>query len=512
MDEQKSTQKNVYLEEVLEKQKRVDRELHRPQQTRALQAADRVEVLREAAAYPQAPPPGGDGRGGNGLNYRITGFWRWRTVVVPPNVYVVHTRRGHEHPIDIGLGLSFRFNPYTDAFLIIPSAVQTLLINANCICIERQGILVQAYVQWIIDDIETAYKKLDFSDPQDPMHLVNVQLREQAEAAIKDKVATMSIDEVLSDKQPIIEELTLRLRQVAEGSRENEGTSGLGLKIVTVQIKEAVVSSARLWENLQRPFRAEREKLASLAQLESQRQIAQRELENRMAGETEELEAESRLAELRATQERAQYDREQAEKVRRARLEEEADRQAIAEQNTTAKLRNEAALDLALQELALEQRRVAAEVAKIQAQMERDTAQATQIKAQTAAELEVQEMRNVAAATQVERELVHAKVRREIENTLSPAYVQARLIESLPEIAERLPTPQEARTTVITSGAEDPATSPLLRFVAGLIGLTEDGVAARLSKRIDHAPRIDHASRPEHAPCTEDDTISERNE
>src|SRR5438309_875738 len=83
-----------------------------------------------------------------------------------------------------------------------------------------------------------ACRKLDFNDPEDPMRIVNLQLREQAEAAIKDKVATMSIDEVLSDKQPIIKELTHRLRTVAEGDREEDPSSGLGLRIVTVQIKE----------------------------------------------------------------------------------------------------------------------------------------------------------------------------------------------------------------------------------------------------------------------------------
>src|SRR5437868_3980040 len=111
------------------------------------------------------------------------------------------------------------------------------------------------------------------------MRVVNVQLREQAEAAIKDKVSTMKIDEVLADKQPIIEELTTRLRTTAEGT----GGGGLGLKIVTVQIKEAVVSSTRLWENLQKPFRAERERLARMAELETERQINVRELEIREA-------------------------------------------------------------------------------------------------------------------------------------------------------------------------------------------------------------------------------------
>ena len=115
------------------------------------------------------------------------------------------------------------------------------------------------------------------------MRIVNVQLREQAEAAIKDKVATMSIDAVLSDKQPIIEELTHRLRAVAEGSHEGTTTSGLGLKIVTVQIKEAVVSSTRLWENLQKPFRAQRERVARMAELEAQQAVARQELLEQLA-------------------------------------------------------------------------------------------------------------------------------------------------------------------------------------------------------------------------------------
>ncbi len=58
------------------------------------------------------------------------------------------------------------------------------------------------------------------------MRLVNLQLKEQAEAAIRDKVATISVQDVLSDKQPIIEELTARLRAVAEGSSRGAGTAG----------------------------------------------------------------------------------------------------------------------------------------------------------------------------------------------------------------------------------------------------------------------------------------------
>jgi hypothetical protein len=105
------------------------------------------------------------------LETRITGWWRWKTVIVPPNAFVVHTRRGQKDPLHCGLGISFRFNPATDSFLAVPAAIQTIIVNANCICLERQGVMVQAYVQWIIDDFSQAYRRLDFSDASDPMRV-----------------------------------------------------------------------------------------------------------------------------------------------------------------------------------------------------------------------------------------------------------------------------------------------------------------------------------------------------
>jgi flotillin len=219
-----SEPRNLYLEQVKVQQQQLEVDLKSNRNNDF-----RIQRSRRLA--------GEGGPVGGGVDVRVTGFWRWKTVVVPPNVYVVHTRRGYKDPLHLGLGVSFRYNPYTDAFLAVPAAMQTILLSAYCVCKDLQGFVVQGYVQWIIDDFALAYKKLDFTDTLDPMKVVTVQLREQAEAAIKDKVTTMHIDDVLSDKQPIIQELTARLRKVAEGEGED---SGLGLRIVTVQIKEAI--------------------------------------------------------------------------------------------------------------------------------------------------------------------------------------------------------------------------------------------------------------------------------
>ncbi|RMG06517.1 MAG: hypothetical protein D6728_18535, partial [Cyanobacteria bacterium J055] len=434
--------KNAYLQQVLQEKAEVDRQLSR-RVPAAPASQSNVGVLASPVNLSRA------------IDYRITGFGIWKSVIVPPNVYTVHTRRGHREPLHLGKGISFRFNPFTDAFLVIPAAVQTILINANCICIERQGDFVQAYVQWIIDDLQTAYWKLDFSDAEDPMGLVNVQLREQAEAAIKDKVATLSIDEVLSDKQPIIEELTHRLQAVAEGSR-NEGdradlSEGLGLKIVTVQIKEAVVSSTQLWENLQAPFRAERAKLARLAQLETDREINDRELANRLSDERGKINVASDIEQLKAQQARLSYDRDQTEKLRRSQLEQDAERQVLAEQNRTALARNQARLELALQELELEKQRITAEIDRVQQQIQLDAVQAEKIRAEVSAELEVSELKNLAEVARSDRQLDLDRQQREIENELSESNIQARLISQLPEIAKNLPAPAEQRTTIITS-------------------------------------------------------------
>ncbi|WP_233261278.1 SPFH domain-containing protein [Vitiosangium sp. GDMCC 1.1324] len=443
--------RNEYLDQVREQQQRVEVDL---KARKVMVPAQNQMAPRAArAAFAMAPRE----TPGNAVDVRITGYWRWKTVVVPPNAYVVHTRRGHTQPLHIGLGVSFRFDPATDSFLVVPGAMQTILINAHCICRELQGLLVQGYVQWIIEDFGTAYKKLDFTDAEDPMRVVNVQLREQAEAAIKDKVATMSIDAVLSDKQPIIEELTARLRHVAEGVGGSD--KGLGLRIVTVQIKEAVVSSARLWESLQKPFRAERERVARLATLEAEEAISHRELEVEQERQRTRLESDSELATLRARKDAEAYDRDQSERLRRQQREEEDTRKLAVEQQQSA-----------LQAVELQKARLAveAELTKLKQELE-----AAQRKREALTTVEVLDTERAATNRQAKAELELLENRQRILNGLSTANLQARLVELLPSIAEKLPQPQELRSVTIGGGAgvqEGQALTTLVAQMMALVG------------------------------------------
>ena len=427
---------NEYLQQVMAQQERVALDLKANHRSRVVFDSEPVAAalaspgdlappppLRkrrfEVASPPSPPSP---------VETRITGFWRWKTVIVPPNAHVVHTRRGRPKPLHIGLGTSFRYNPATDAFLVVPGTMQTILINAQCICRELQGLVVQGYVQWIVDDFATAYQKLDFSDTDDPMRVVNVQLREQAEAAIKDKVATMSIDDVLSDKQPIIEELTARLRAVAEGIEDAD--AGLGLRIVTVQIKEAVVASRQVWETLQQPFRAERSRIARLADLEASAAIARDDADRRHA-------AAVHTAELDRARLAADADLDQARLARTAELDQ-------------ARLAHDAELD---------QARLAHD-AELAARKAIAGRQATEH------QLALDELHAAAAERRTEAELRELEARQRIANAISDGALRAQLIAALPDIADKLPKPTELRT--ISLGGDASLSSMLGQLLAVL--------------------------------------------
>ncbi len=289
------------------------------------------------------------------VRVRETGFWPFKRVIVPPNVYVVHTRIGRKAPVTIGLGLSFSYNPNTDAYLIVPAAMQTIGIVANGISREKQGINILAYVQWQINDFAVAYRKLDFSDSRDPLGIVNAQLREQAEAAIKDKIATLSVEDVLTDKQPIIEELTARLKAVAEGRGGQADDEGLGIKIVTVQLKEALVSSQRLWDNLQAPFRYNQEKAARISFLLAQDEIRQKELQNRQTAETSEAEALVEIERLKQTKQTEALELRLAQEQIRFTAEQETTRQKLQLEEQTTRARRESQQRLALEAARAEQ-------------------------------------------------------------------------------------------------------------------------------------------------------------
>ena len=93
---------------------------------------------------------------------------------------------------------------------------------------------------------------------------------------------------------------------------------------MTVQIKEALVSSQRLWQDLQAPFRYEQEKTARISFLLAQDEIRQKELENRQIAETSEAETMVAIERIKQGKQTEALDMRLAEEATRFTREQEA--------------------------------------------------------------------------------------------------------------------------------------------------------------------------------------------
>jgi len=444
------------------------------------------------------------------IKVRITGFGIWKRVIVPPSVYVIHTRIGRKQPVTLGLGVSFRYNPNKDAFMVVPAAMQTIGVVANCISKEKQGINILAYLQWQIADFAKAYKKLDFSETRDPLGIVNAQLREQAEAAIKDKIATMSVEEVLTDKAPIINELTNRLKAVAEGQHASTDNTdeGLGIKITTVQIREAIVSSESLWTDLQSPFRNEQKKKSQISYLETLNELRQKEFESKLFIETgqskTDLEIEllrqkklTEINEIKIKEEGIRFALEQQNRQINTGLEEQTklleidsvDR-LLAKENET-KLKREieninietqlAVTNIEFKTKQIEQESLIQEKeAELLKQKENQRIEQERILHEALLEkqtsehqvnLKIEEERRELEAKFEKQAAEIEKYRLEIQNLKNNQVLFSELIQELPKIAAEMPKADELK--IIQTGGDDQMLSSLTNFISKISTIGE---------------------------------------
>ncbi len=468
-------------------------------------ARRRVTLGAASAPAPQAFSPVGRVKTSEELqiekeaiNVRETGLWLWKRVIVPPNAYVVHTRSGHKDPMTLGLGVSFRYNPYTDAYLVVPSAMQTIGVVANCITKEKQGINILAYVQWQIDNFSVAYRKLDFSDTRDPLGIVNAQLGEQAEAAIKDKISTMSVEEVLTDKAPVIKELTTRLKTVAEGHQgEKAPGEGLGIKIITVQIREALVSSQKLWHDLQAPFRHQQEQAARISELTMQSEIHKKEsettqkkihLEEQTTAVTQESQQriQKQAAEMDQERELSTLQREQEKSLERAKLEAETNKRqktlkieeglhALEEQQRLDEMKIQAAQQQLEQETTLKKQQVESKTLLQEKDDELQTlileANLARQKKEHAVQLQLKEKKGQMQLALQEQELRLARLHQEVRNLINERDLLRQLIANLPELAAQMPDIHELK--VLQTDKGNAAFDTFASFLAKTFSMAE---------------------------------------
>lgn len=186
---------------------------------------------------------------------------RFGFVTVAPNEYVVHTRFGKT--IDQGLGKTFYNLPLIDSYIKFTITPHKINFYADNITKEKQGVGIDGFLIWSIEDGDKAYKKIDASD-LDASDNLSLQLIDISVSIARHAISNMTLEEVLTNREILVEKLSNQLKVIIDD---------WGLKIETIEIKEVRILSATLFESMQAPFRNDQLKIAEHSRLEAKKSI-----------------------------------------------------------------------------------------------------------------------------------------------------------------------------------------------------------------------------------------------
>lgn len=370
---------------------------------------------------------------------------RWGFVGAKPSEYLVCTRGGDVDPRRSGQGMRIFKWPW-DSVSIVPTTLQRIEFTADQVTRERVGVQVTGVAVYRIAVPLIAFRVLNFTYSEAATEKLADTLREMFVGSARRLIANLSLDECLTRRKEAI--AGFLMQEIApvvsgEGSPYDTTSKGWGVVIDTIEIQSVTIQSSQVFAHLQAPYRAEIAARAELAELDRQRQLAER------RAETERLSHEARLESMRATRmleartEAEATEVEAREAARRAEMQATAARRnaelerdrvlhqiQIAEEQRRAK----AAADVA----ALEAERARIEAVHAQAALEVDHDKAMKL-AQAGLALELRKRDADEKEYENQLEAAHQTRMAEIEKALAQGRVLHNLVtHGLPQIAEAL--------------------------------------------------------------------------
>jgi regulator of protease activity HflC (stomatin/prohibitin superfamily) len=336
----------------------------------------------------------------------------WGYIGAKPSEYLVCTRKGEIDRKRSGQGTRIFKWPWLSVS-IVPTTLQRIEFTADQVTRERVGVSVSGIAVYRIAEPLLAFRVLNFTYGEAASEKLASTLREMFIGAARRLIANLSLDECLTRRKEAIAGFLMdEIAPVVggEGAPDDTTTRGWGVVIDTIEIQQVQIQSQQVFAHLQAPYRAEIAARAELAELERQRQLAEKSAADLR-----------RNAELE--RERALHEIQIAEEQRRAKA--AAEVAALdAERARVEALHAQAALE-AEQQRALEATRQAAEHERARAQadlaleLRRREAEVTDHEGMLAAQQQ-------ARLAEIERLLVQGRVMHEL------------VTEGLPRIAEAL--------------------------------------------------------------------------
>lgn len=182
--------------------------------------------------------------------------------IFDPNIFYVHLRRGKA--IKQGEGGMVTRIPFFDRILAVDRTVQQLNISAESVLSkEKQKIKTSTVLQWQAENAIATINNVTWKE-------IPSRLTAIIESVIRTACAQLSVEEILEERQLIIEAIKKELIDII---------SEWGLKVVTVELVDVVVVNESFLKNMSKPREAEMHRLAQIALISADQATGTRDIE-----------------------------------------------------------------------------------------------------------------------------------------------------------------------------------------------------------------------------------------
>ena len=336
--------------------------------------------------------------------------------IFDPNIFYVHLRKGKAIKQGEG-GMVIRI-PFLDRILAVDRTVQQLDISAESVLSkEKQKIKLSAVLQWQAENAIATINNVKWSE-------IPPRLTAIIESVIRTACAQLSVEEILEERQLIIEAIKKELIDIV---------SEWGLKVVTVELVDVSVVNDSFLRDMAKPREAEMHRLAQIALIDADQATGTRDIERTKVLRHQEIERDKMVGvkeqeQLREIQE-AEKRREQSV------LEIDLQKELMSRKYEKQQAEVEASKDLEVAKLGAEaekQRKIKQEV-EVQAQriLQEAQAEATKISAIATAEADQIKKVTTAQAEGIKKTLEAAR-------DYSPQAFARDFLQMLPEIYQNI--------------------------------------------------------------------------
>ena len=171
-----------------------------------------------------------------------------------------------------GIGLSCFKGPF-DQVARFPSKVNKVNFHTEQVTKEMQGIKVSGMLVWSINRVGDgpmkAFKNLGDDLSEENPTTANMNLVSMANAIVRNCISNSEINEVLTNRKMLRDAIKDEMMEVVKG---------WGVWLETVEITDVLISSNRLFKDMQTGFREEQEKKAVTQKLEIEKELEQQRL------------------------------------------------------------------------------------------------------------------------------------------------------------------------------------------------------------------------------------------